>query len=363
MSGTFSLIENNQSLVVVPGKVSQKISLAKYDSKGDSGHLKIAASSWYHAGFLEGFMTHELIKESINLFKQTYNDICKVLGTVNDSDFDFFFVQQENWIKSNFKNNSDPFWDGFKLVIDHINGLVDGYNHYDQIQKKNFSNIRISDFLFLNSFSDLYLIESYLKNSSENLLHVPKNTFYNEAETLKELIIKRLLTGHIGVSFFKHDNFNNLDWFHSFWTLLPSHLKIYKAYSIQNSIPTRKSIISFIAYPGQVSTESFNVIKSINLTSAFIKIPYLASQLPKITVPLHQIKLGWMILSHANYVSNTSFEWIENISKFNQSIPLGWKFIISYKNSSEWNLRIFEHALNSNLMYVVIIKIDKFTIF
>ena len=80
----------------------------------------------YHAGFIEGYLTAELMamhwRNQIDLYCDNHETYCRKLFRFLDTNLD----TTQEMVRS--KRNSSPYWHQIGLVLEQLTGLQDGYN-------------------------------------------------------------------------------------------------------------------------------------------------------------------------------------------------------------------------------------------
>lgn len=115
-------------------------------------------SQAYHAGYLEGFLTADLI---YSRWHNTVRDWCKD-DRENCEKIDAFIDKNSKWIREKLKENgNDPYWYQLELFYAQMSGMLEGYNINTKHEK-----LGASDILWLNLMAEVGEIQLINNQSS-----------------------------------------------------------------------------------------------------------------------------------------------------------------------------------------------------
>lgn len=286
----------------------------------------------YAAGYLEGFLTRDLIWMHWQNMLEGYcfnkTDVCGLIE-------EFVDTNEEYIANMTMEYPADPYWYQMKLYYIQLEGLAVGYNH---ATKDAYQWLTIRDIIWINMLGDL--------DELAFALSMPKVTpegflFGEHCSGLVKLLpgLADLYTSHVT------------------WNSYQSMLRIQKMYVMnfktapgsEHVIPGRK--MSLTSYPAFVqSTDDFYIISS-GLVTAETTIGNSNRTLFENVKPVGQI-LEYARAMIANRLAKDGKEWVELFRKHNSGTYNNQWYIVDYnkfKPSSPHN----EGEVKPGLLWVV----------
>ncbi|RVE52351.1 hypothetical protein evm_002989 [Chilo suppressalis] len=265
----------------------------------------------YAAGYLEGFLTRDLIwMHWQNVLKgYCYNktDVCGLIEA--------FVDKNEAYITSMVdKYPNDPYWYQIKLYYVQLEGLAIGYN---EATTNPYELLTVRDIIWLNMLGDLDELSFALSAPPE----FPEGLMFGEhCSGLVKLL----------------PHFRDLYVSQVTWNSYQSMLRFQKMYVLKyHMYPGSKDIIpgykmSFSSYPGFVqSTDDFYVISS-GLVAAETTIGNSNRTLYKYVKPLGQI-MEFARAMVANRLAHDGSQWVQIFRKHNSGTYNNQWYIVDYK--------------------------------
>ncbi|XP_034833984.1 putative phospholipase B-like 2 [Maniola hyperantus] len=264
----------------------------------------------YAAGFLEGFLTRDLIwMHWQNVLKGYCYNKTEVCGMIED-----FVDQNEDYIASMIADNpSDPYWYQMKLYYIQIEGLAVGYN---QATSDAYEWLTVRDIIWLNMLGDL--------DDIAFALSMPR-------ETPEGLLFGEHCSGLIKLL----PDLSNLYTSHVTWNSYQSMLRFQKMYVLnyklspdsEELIPGRK--MAFTSYPGFVqSTDDFYII-STGLVTAETTIGNSNRTLYEYIEPVGQI-MEYARAMVANRIASDGKQWVETFRLHNSGTYNNQWYVVDY---------------------------------
>lgn len=191
----------------------------------------------YHAGFIEGYLTAELMamhwRNQIDLYCENETSYCTRLFNFLDSNLKF----TQDTVKN--KRNTDSYWHQVGLVLEQLTGLQDGYNVKLWEHKPNPPRMEVDPkgLISLNLIPELGELEQVLNKSS-------KGSFGTQFDGSCSALIKPL------------DDGSDLYVAHNSWVWFSMMLRIFKKYELNyHQLPNSKELVTapiaaFSSYPG-----------------------------------------------------------------------------------------------------------------
>ncbi|XP_052756530.1 putative phospholipase B-like 2 [Galleria mellonella] len=264
----------------------------------------------YAAGYLEGFLTRDLIwMHWQNMLKGYCYNKTDVCGLIED-----FVDKNEAYISSMVqKNPNDPYWYQMKLYYIQLEGLAVGYN---EATTNAYELLTIRDIIWINMLGDLDELAFALSMSKVS----PDGMLFPEHCTgLVKLLpdLSNLYTSHVT------------------WNSYQSMLRFQKMYVLryhvsprsQRRIPGYKMSLS--SYPAFVqSTDDFYIISS-GLVAAETTIGNSNRTLFKLVQPVGQI-LEYARAMVANRLARNGKEWVEIFRRHNSGTYNNQWYIVDY---------------------------------
>ncbi|KAM3959356.1 putative phospholipase B-like 2 isoform 1-T2 [Aphomia sociella] len=264
----------------------------------------------YAAGYLEGFLTRDLIwMHWQNMLKGYCYNKTDVCGLIED-----FVDKNEVYISSMIKKYpKDPYWYQLKLYYIQLEGLAIGYN---EATTNAYELLTIRDILWINMLGDLDELAfamSMPKESPEGML------FPDHCTGLVKLLpdLSNLYTSQVT------------------WNSYQSMLRFQKMYVLRYSVsPGSKQRLpgykmSMSSYPAFVqSTDDFYIISS-GLVAAETTVGNSNRTLFKLVQPVGQI-LEYARAMVANRLARNGKEWVEIFRKHNSGTYNNQWYIVDY---------------------------------
>lgn len=286
----------------------------------------------YAAGFLEGYLTRDLIwMHWQNMLKGYCYNKTEVCGLIED-----FVDKNEDYIASMVTDNpTDPYWYQMKLYYIQIEGLAVGYN---QATSDPYEWLTVRDIIWINMLGDLdelAIAVSSPKETPEGLL------FGEHCSGLVKLL----------------PDWSDLYTSQVTWNSYQSMLRFQKMYVLNyrlapNSnkpIPGRK--MSFTSYPAFVqSTDDFYIMSS-GLVAAETTVGNSNRSLFELVAPVGQV-LEYARAMVANRLARSGKEWVEIFRKHNSGTYNNQWYIVDYNNFKPKNSR-FQGSIAPGLLWVI----------
>lgn len=214
-----------------------------HDMGSRNHRVTVEGESWYYMGYLEGYSSSEFIQKYFSWLIQYKAKVYRYFG-VEKSPIERIF----KWIVEQIQQKSFP-----QDVMDHLQGMVDGYNNFTRGDSTNFVNERLGlkDIIFMNMFYEMDDI-------------VLPNDIYSNV-TSKELFKRMVITGRVMTSVI-HSYSASRKTFWSFFQWLPNPMefRFYKYYTLNHKEGTYR--YTFVGNPSQiVSTESISIMKDMDM--------------------------------------------------------------------------------------------------
>ncbi|XP_059047570.1 putative phospholipase B-like 2 [Achroia grisella] len=286
----------------------------------------------YAAGYLEGFLTRDLIwMHWQNMLKgYCYNktDVCSLIED--------FVDKNEAYISSMIqKNPKDPYWYQMKLYYIQLEGLAVGYN---EATKNAYELLTIRDIIWINMLGDLDELAFALsmpKVSPDGML------FPEHCTGLVKLLpdLSNLYTSHVT------------------WNSYQSMLRFHKMYVLKYRISSgsKRRIpgykMSFTSYPGFVqSTDDFYVISS-GLVAAETTIGNSNRTLFELVKPVGQI-LEYARSMVANRLARNGKEWVEIFRRHNSGTYNNQWYIVDFNKFTASGANV-KGSIRPGLLWVI----------
>ncbi|XP_050664376.1 putative phospholipase B-like 2 isoform X1 [Leptidea sinapis] len=265
----------------------------------------------YAAGFLEGFLTRDLIwmhwENMLKGYCYGKADVCGLIEQYVDIN--------QNYMKQMIEDNfNDPYWYQLKLFNIQLEGLSAGYN---QATAHAYQWLTIRDILWINmlgDLDDLAFALSMPKETPEGLL------FGDHCSGLVKLLpdLSELFTSQVT------------------WNSYQSMLRFQKMYmlnyritpNVDVLIPGRK--MSFTSYPAFVQSTDDWYITSAGLVAAETTIGNSNRSLFENVRPDGQI-LEFMRAMVATRLSRSGEEWVDLFARHNSGTYNNQWYIVDYK--------------------------------
>lgn len=145
----------------------------------------------YSAGYAEGKLTCVDIKLSYpNFYADNFGDALPSQDIIDFMYTNYMWMKKES--DDYFKSSKD--WFAVKSTLRQLDGLIDGYNSCDGNQKniieisnninilRNMNDLSLMQFLLLNSWGDMYAIQTHFDEINKNKLSV-NDKYYNVKDT------------------------------------------------------------------------------------------------------------------------------------------------------------------------------------
>ncbi|CAK1547522.1 unnamed protein product [Leptosia nina] len=286
----------------------------------------------YSAGFLEGFLTRDLIwlhwQNMLKGYCYNKTDVC---GLIED-----YVDTNEKYLADMVHNNADDaYWYHIKLYKIQLEGLAAGYN---QATADPYQWLSIRDILWINMLGDLDDLAFALtmpKNTPEGLL------FGEHCSGLVKLLPdhSELFTSHVT------------------WNSYQSMLRLQKMYVLNyrtspntaKVIPGRK--MAFTSYPAFIQSTDDWYITSAGLVAAETTIGNSNRTLYEFIQPLGQI-MEFVRAMIATRLATSGAEWVDIFRKHNSGTYNNQWYIVDYKKFKR-KTKTSEGKVEAGLLWVL----------
>eukprot|EP00698_Gefionella_okellyi_P003534 TRINITY_DN13325_c0_g1_i1.p1 TRINITY_DN13325_c0_g1~~TRINITY_DN13325_c0_g1_i1.p1 ORF type:complete len:531 (-),score=108.45 TRINITY_DN13325_c0_g1_i1:54-1646(-) len=198
------------------------------------------AIAMYAAGYLEGALTQQLIYLQHRTYQQSVlNFKPAVLQFMKDNDL---------WTKQQVKDHpTDPYWIHVGLVLNQLQGLVDGYNAFSAEAEK----LTYADLLLINLLGDVLTLQDAVASDAER----PDWLHMSREELRSALLVRNHCSGLVRLT----DTFDDLFISHTTWAPYQYMLRIFRAYNFPlKAERTNAERIVFSGFPATLaSTDDF----------------------------------------------------------------------------------------------------------
>jgi len=305
--------------------------------------IGVKADTWRHAGLLEGYVLSQDMKMHLNYFENHYKrlisawDHVKSQKMANFDDLRLFFSTQLDSLRTRLPLALKD----FQLVLEHLEGMAEGYNlrYASQIAKRNVAAISVSDLFLLNSYHELVDLGLFVNRQSINFGVSDSKSQYskrNDRETT--LLASLFLSGRVSASLLQfevptingHRNITNarMAWENQPW--YPMHFRrVLSRISVGSGVS--RYGYQFVGFPGQViSMDSFSLSMSQKkLTTVLMRQADFSPALRAKPVPSSSPLCAWMLVSTAFHTPNiTILQYINMWRQLKPSlVSTEWKTI------------------------------------
>ncbi|CAG5004577.1 unnamed protein product [Parnassius apollo] len=264
----------------------------------------------YAAGYLEGFLTRDLIwMHWLNMLKGYCYNKTDVCGLIEE-----FIDKNEEYIVSMVQTNErDPYWYQIKLYYIQLEGLAVGYN---EATTEPYQWLTVRDIVWINMLGDL--------DDLAFALSMPKIL-------PDDLIFGEHCSGLVKLL----PDFSNLYTAHSTWNSYQSMLRLQKMYALHYKLSPKHSKkipgykMSFTSYPAFVqSTDDFYVISS-GLVAAETTISNSNRTLYQLIKPNGSV-MEYIRAMIANRLANDGKEWVKIFREHNSGTYNNQWYIVDY---------------------------------
>lgn len=261
----------------------------------------------YLAGYLEGYVTANLIESTLYNFITDHEKWCKAYGDFVGKSLNITMKKIRNKI-------SDPYWHQVSLSLAQLAGLEDGYNakknnksHYQDNEIKPHLDLDPCGLIFLNIYTEVDDIDSILKR--EEHLEPPM-------ERCSALV--KVIPGETDV-FVGHNT----------WSWPKTMLRIVKRYVFNFSTSRAKSV-TMSSYPGFIFSADDFYITSQHLV---IQETSIDSYNPKVYEKTKIDKIVFEFIRNmvSNRLARDGAEWVKYFSLFNSGTYNNQFMIVDYK--------------------------------
>eukprot|EP01088_Endostelium_zonatum_P015714 TRINITY_DN397_c0_g1_i1.p1 TRINITY_DN397_c0_g1~~TRINITY_DN397_c0_g1_i1.p1 ORF type:complete len:560 (-),score=127.86 TRINITY_DN397_c0_g1_i1:24-1652(-) len=272
----------------------------------ESSELYQDAVQAYGAGYLEGYVTYEVIWYS---WYNTYVNSFK--GSMSPPEvLKKWFTSNIAWVSANANilKKRDPYWAQVELLLQQLRGLVAGYNAAQPVQSR---HMDLVDMMILNSAGDLETIQNVVgtSNSDEDL-----SIFGSHCSSIVKLT----------------DDLSDLFAGHTTWTTYWNMLRTFKRYELRfrENIPVAFTSL-FSSYPACLSSiDDFYQLSSglvvIETTNGCFN-----TTLRDEHVHPHSV-LSWMRIVVANRLATSGQSWIDFFSRHNSGTYNNQWILVDY---------------------------------
>ncbi|KAK5581145.1 hypothetical protein RB653_001174 [Dictyostelium firmibasis] len=284
-------------------------------------------------GYLEGYLTKDLIWNSkVNYYMNAFNST-KIPNKL------------DNWLTENIEsintfsvnNKHSQYWKQINLIMDQINGMVDGYNDANSNKTQTMS---LHDFFVLNMFGDLFDLMPALNLDNEY------QYFKKDLNDIQDWF-KR--TQHCSALIKVTSDYSELYSGHTTWSGYSTMLRIFKSYYQQFSSDDSGTISKrniFSGYPGALtSIDDFYLMSDTRMVVIETTNSLITNDLYHLIRPTSV--LSWMRVIVSNRMSTNGKEWSETFQLYNSGTYNNQWMIISY------NLFIPYQELKDGALYIL----------
>ncbi|XP_068619215.1 putative phospholipase B-like 2 [Battus philenor] len=262
----------------------------------------------YAAGFIEGFLTRDLIwMHWQNMLKGYCYNKTALCGLIEE-----FLDKNENFIASMMRYQMDPYWYQIKLYYIQLEGMAVGYN---EATTDPYQWLTVRDIIWINMLGDL--------DELAYALSLPKTSD-------DDLLFSEHCTGLVKLL----PDFSNLYIAHTTWNSYQSMLRIQKMYVMHYKLSTNNKRripgykMSFTSYPGFVqSTDDFYII-STGLVTAETTISNSNRTLFELINPMTVMEYIRSMV--ANRLATDGRQWTEIFRQHNSGTYNNQWYIVDY---------------------------------
>ncbi|XP_023944608.1 putative phospholipase B-like 2 isoform X2 [Bicyclus anynana] len=286
----------------------------------------------YAAGFLEGFLTRELIwMHWQNVLKGYCYNKTDVCGLIED-----FVDKNEDYIASMISiHPCDPYWHQMKLYYIQLEGLAVGYN---QATNDPYEWLTIRDFIWLNMLGELDELAFSLSMPRET----PEGLLFGDHCSGLVKLLPDLTNLYIG-----HTTWNG---YHTMLRFQKKYVLNYKqSPATDDLIPGRK--MSFSSYPGFImSLDDFYVMSS-GLVAGETTLTVSNRTLYEYVRPVGQIS-EFARSMVANRLATNGKEWVDIFRRYNSGTYNNQWYVVDYNKFKAKNAKS-SGAVLPGLLWVV----------
>lgn len=247
------------------------------------------------AGFLEGYLTSELIYESyVSTMASSFGSNVNSLPADTVS----FLSANIAWTESQVSANTrDPYWIRVGHVVRMLKGMVDGYNSKAPSARR----LTLVDMWFLNSDGDMEEIAelSTMKSSTAGSIRKGRPVTPQPTGTHCSVLVKVT------------NDFSNLFMAHTTWEDFVQMLRIYKVYDLD----FYGARVSFSSYPAVITSIDDFYTTSNKLAVTETTNGIFTQELYNKIVP--QALLSWVRALQANMGAKSCAEWMNIFGRYN----------------------------------------------
>ncbi|KAN0014913.1 hypothetical protein ACTFIU_001233 [Dictyostelium citrinum] len=284
-------------------------------------------------GYLEGYLTKDLIWNSkVNYYSNAFN------SSEIPSKLDDWLTENIESIHTFIVNNrKSQYWKQITLIMDQINGMVDGYN---QANTNSSETLSLHDFFILNMFGDLFDLMPALN------LDKQYEYFKKDVNDIQDWF-KR--SQHCSALIKVTSDYGELYSGHTTWSGYYTMLRIFKSYNQQFSSDDSGTVSKrniFSSYPGAlISVDDFYLMSDTRMVVIETTNSLVTNDLYHLIRPT--TVLSWMRVIVSNRMSTNGKEWCENFQRYNSGTYNNQWMVVSY------NLFVPYKELKDGALYVL----------
>eukprot|EP01017_Pseudomicrothorax_dubius_P026478 TRINITY_DN2957_c0_g1_i2.p1 TRINITY_DN2957_c0_g1~~TRINITY_DN2957_c0_g1_i2.p1 ORF type:complete len:512 (+),score=91.97 TRINITY_DN2957_c0_g1_i2:67-1602(+) len=185
---------------------------------------------YMYAGYLEGFVTYELIWAAYNNFRNSVLEGKDIPTKAQE-----FVTEQNNWLAHQMKAQKQDrdFWASVEGLMTQVRGMWNGYIHAVKAANETEKNLSFDLFYYLTNMGDLEdIVPAFSYHPAV------KNPAFSECSAFIRLVNGSLLTGH------------------NTYNIYPLMLRVFKSYQFGLSNKgVVSSTISFTSRPGDLQSK------------------------------------------------------------------------------------------------------------
>jgi hypothetical protein len=321
------VLDHGSKPVVVPGRIMSSPGKLLYVERWGMVRVGVDAQNWYFSGLLEGFVLSSDIRDTLEMVKQYYGRISAAWQGIMGQKLAKF--EELRAFVATQVNRAQSLKDAPHLnmtdVLNHMQGMVDGYNmrFAVKIESNKQTAISLADLFLLNSISELIDLGAYVNHEAVNF-GSPSTEFGKRHGTWISLLSAMLVSGRASASLMELSNPSEatnypniqISWANQLW-YSKSMRRIFSRISIASDATHG---YQFIGFPGQtISIDSFsmNLGKNNQFASVVMRqLDFRASTFEsRPTPPLS----AWMLVSAAYHMSNITYT--QYMDMWNHSRP------------------------------------------
>jgi hypothetical protein len=330
-------MDDTQKPVVVPGRIMSSPGRLIYTHRTGMIQLGIISNNWYHAGLLEGFVLSNDIKDHLFMTEKYYSLVSDAWNGIKGQKLAKFETLKEYCASqvNLFTSSKNTPSLNMTHVMQHLNGIVDGYNlrYAAKIENKKLPALTLADLFLINSLSEIVDLGGYLAQLPIEFTSLSKTNYAKRFSNEKTIMSALLVAGRISASMLRfhsssettsYPNIKTL-WENQVW--YPSPMKrIFVRISIESEGHIHGH--QHIGFPGQViSMDSFSISLSTSKLAMVVMRQADFSTRTVASLPPTVLLSAWMPVASAFHTPNITFSQYVDIWNSSRSNILSteWK--------------------------------------